>query len=410
MNLMPNSNNEQYDEIYLIIEHYHKKENKYVFDFAGQSDFIDFIDLLDLDEPMNVEGASMLEMVNSQKKKRFSDGTYYKLNRKWIRENKQRFNRRDNSTIICFEVDLTDDSITSFFYGSGKRQTYYELNANDPGEVMKLLDGQWKHNGNNPFDKLTVRYVGQGSWNEFSRENLIKVVFDIGTIYTASKTEVITYMRTRDQAYQLSKPVLILSHWDVDHYHMLLEAEDATIQSFTYFIFRNVLPNATSYRVLQRFRALNNAALMPVAAEVPHTGKTSKKVKRLTKGPYLHLYNGSRHWDRNVSGMMLSFQNLNVAAVCPADSEYQQIQGAILPQLNHKHHHYLVVPHHGGEAGKITYRPIPAITKKAIISVGKDKIYGHPKSQVIQTLRDIGFHVTNFQFYHNDYEIPLKRT
>ena len=403
--LFPLRNDE--NDIFLIVEQYREKENIYLFDFADQQSFNEFVNLLRPDNFHDREGPSMVELNNFIGKKRFREGTYYKLNKKWVVERNLNMTAIDNSAVVRYQIDLNQESIGSFFNGSAAPPGLLKLPGRGGEELAGILEEYFPVASGNPFDSLVVRYVGQGSWNEFLAEQSPRLVFDIGTIYTAPKAEVAAYMKTRDHAYQSSAPVLVLSHWDVDHYHLLLEAEDATIQAFSRFIFRDIIPNATAYRVYERFFHLNRAAIFPVSAETPDKGRSSKKLKMVAGGPYLRFYNGSRHWNRNLSGIMLSFQTHKLGIVCAADFEYGQLQSGVLGYFKYRHDHYLVVPHHGGEAGKVTYEPLGALKQDAVISVGAKKQYGHPQDSVLNELRRIGFRIVNFRYHFDHYELAL---
>jgi hypothetical protein len=70
--------------------------------------------------------------------------------------------------------------------------------------------------------------------------------------------------------------------------------------------------------------------------------------------------------------------------------DYDQISRYILPHLNYKHLHNLVVPHHGGNAGKYTYIiPKYVSVSTAIISVGVNH-YKHPFPLNVKALRSSG--------------------
>ena len=80
---------------------------------------------------------------------------------------------------------------------------------------------------------------------------------------------------------------------------------------------------------------------------------------------------------------------------------------SVLPHLNFKHKHHLVVPHHGGKAGKYVYKlPKNVIPDKAIISVGPNK-YKHPLSIYTSALTTDRFSVLKTQKVKNDITINL---
>jgi len=58
--------------------------------------------------------------------------------------------------------------------------------------------------------------------------------------------------------------------------------------------------------------------------------------------------------------------------------------------LNYRHEHSLVVPHHGGKAGKLIYKlPMQVRPKLAIISVGKNHFH-HSDEKNVTELQNLG--------------------
>jgi len=406
-----NSHNQQKkqdeDAIFLIMEKHHQKNGTYIFDFSDYDSYDKFRILLGLEDEILAFGPSMVEIHNFKSGKRFKDGVYYKLNKKWTIENRQSIAQTNDSAVIGFIFNMEQQEIGLLFSGTGKPSSIKEIVGHSSDELNELLDAYFPEGTNVPFDELIVRYVEQGSWNEFLSKQHTKLVFDMGTIYTASMVKVKEFISHRDKAYQLSQPLLLLSHWDVDHYHMLLVAEDETIQAFTKFVFRNIIPNYTSYRVYERFLTLNVAALYPVRAEIPRKGRSSTKLKMIKSGNHLRMYNGSSHSDRNLSGIMLSVQTMNIGVVCAADFAYHQLQRDVITYFCYPHKHYLVVPHHGGDGGKTIYEPMGATKMDAVISTGKNP-YGHPNGDVIEKLMSIKFHVINFACSPEHYYLRLR--
>lgn len=93
--------------------------------------------------------------------------------------------------------------------------------------------------------------------------------------------------------------------------------------------------------------------------------------------------------------------------ILSGDALYEQLSRDILVDLNFQHTHHLLVPHHGGKAGRFKYaRPFKTLFGNAIISVGKNP-YGHPIENNIESLRGVGFHVRQTRFEKQDIVISL---
>ena len=97
----------------------------------------------------------------------------------------------------------------------------------------------------------------------------------------------------------------------------------------------------------------------------------------------------------------------SASVVLPSDAHYEQISRDILPHLNFRHTHKLVVPHHGGKAGIYNYNipPLCAVGE-AVISVGENR-YRHPLANYIISLTASGFVIQQTNVLGADIVIPL---
>src|SRR5690606_21405355 len=96
------------------------------------------------------------------------------------------------------------------------------------------------------------------------------------------------------------------------------------------------------------------------------------------------------------------------SVILPGDAHYKQISRDILPMLNYPHDHNLVVPHHGGKAGKYCYDlPSSVVTiEKAVLSYG-DNHYNHPSKENISSLKTTGFEIRRTFTEKQDVDIHL---
>jgi beta-lactamase superfamily II metal-dependent hydrolase len=396
------------EETLVTIEHYNASNNTILFDFLDFKHFNRFLENYNF--PLsNHTDASMVMFYNFSCSKRFQLGVYYNVNAS-IAELLVDAEVQNNSNIILFKINLKERDIREFIVSSNVSAKYiYEINTDRNGinnaaeKTIIPLDFIAKEK------KLIIKCVGQGSWNEFSIEGNVKVVYDIGTSYLHSKQTVKNLMSLREGDYQKSKPIIILSHWDVDHYHMLLEASDETIKAVKVFIYRSLVPNKTSKKLVERFQNLNPDALCPVHEEPPPAGKqTSDKLEKLYGDTYgFYIFNGSKNKDRNKAGILLVLKTHTQVVVLGADFYYEQINKYVLPSFHYKHDHYLIVPHHGGEAGKFIYDNLYSVCKDSIISVGGKYSYNHPLFDVEEELRKKRFKLINFKTKNSPFEYDL---
>ena len=82
---------------------------------------------------------------------------------------------------------------------------------------------------NSPMEVITndlefkVNDVSQGNWNEIRQNGIVRLVYDVGAPITASNTELQRYINQYAKQYAADHPYLVLSHWDMDHYHCLIK-------------------------------------------------------------------------------------------------------------------------------------------------------------------------------------------
>ncbi len=386
-----------------------KIDNLILFDFLDSNEFERFSRVIGLPNDWE-ENGSMIELVNYNGR-RIQSGVIYRLNLDTLQTlDINAFVAQEDSLILAYTVNLSN--ITEQLFGSSvsinlmsmrRHGIRYSYTPSIEGLKRDTLS----------TDKVVIRKIGQGNWNELYNQDKIHTVFDSGTIYTTSRTNLIQLIGNRNQLYQQSKPMLILSHWDVDHYHFLLAFDDATIQSFSKFVFRNKVPSLTARKVMGRFADLNPTAPFPIDADVR---------PRYTRGPVrlncypinttasLLLFNAQDNRSRNRSGIGLLLRTEKNSIIFSGDFNYDQVDIDMLPEINYIHDfHYLIVPHHGGNGGRIVYALRTLIpNKQAIISVGMNPYNPrHPYPVTTTMLNRLGFTVNRTDLRASDYTILL---
>lgn len=227
---------------------------------------------------------------------------------------------------------------------------------------------------------------------------------------SAAKTEIKAIIGDRSNLYSDSRPILILSHWDKDHYHSLIGMSDIELKdNFSAFLCRDFVPNQTSRILFDRIRsAVGTENTYCIPAEERGSGLGTIVLRPLTSiENQVVLFNSQYHKNRNVSGIVVTVKTENGSVILSGDVHYDQISKFILPSLNYRHNHNLVVPHHGGKAGKYSYR-IPGGVKlnKAVISVGANP-YRHPLESYVNALRNSGFVIRQTNLVSDDIRITL---
>lgn len=394
------------NEIFIYVEKFNKLRNYVLADFVDSNEFSLFNQLTSMNYDYE-NNPSMLEILNySQKQVR--EDTVYRVSFETITALIPKIRIVEDSLIIGFRIELSSDDPELF----GKPKSFnaqerFWLNMDDAQRgYLPNLDLNLPN-----IDKVVIRNIGQGNWNELVSDKKFVLIYDSGTIYSTKANIVKTIAGSRNIEYQKDKPVLILSHWDVDHYHFLTAFDDETIKSFCIFIYRASIPNLTARKILGRFRKLNTDALYPLACANPSPKRSSSKLIGipLTINKSIILYNASKNQSRNKSGIGLCIRRKNCSVILPGDFDYSQISDFILPDLAYACNHYLIVPHHGGKAGNFEYKAHRNnILKEAVISVGKNPYNpSHPHANNVINLKAKGFSVIRTDIIDRDYIIKL---
>lgn len=394
------------DDVIIYVEKYIRQARYILVDFVDSNEFISFDAVVGFNYSWQTH-PTMLEISNYGLRP-LQEGTMYRISRERITALSPRIQIVENSLIIGFRIELNNDDGEVF--GSPKSFDPFERMMRN---IDETYDDQLPNLNLNigKVSQVIIRNVGQGSWNEMKSEVGFELIFDIGTSYSTSKAEVLRMIGDRDQEYQKGSPLLIISHWDVDHYHFLLGLGDDTIKVFSYFIYRGIIPNLTARKALGRFRILNAKALIPIAPLSPFPKRSSSKLEKnylTANGDYL-LFNAAKSRWRNKSGLGLAIRKKNISIVLPGDYDYRQVSDFILCELGYSCNHYLIVPHHGGKAGKFIYNNSKFNSlKEAIISVGLNPYKPpHPSADNISALLRKGFKIVRTDQINGDHIIKI---
>jgi beta-lactamase superfamily II metal-dependent hydrolase len=391
---------------FVYIEKVH--QDSILLDFVESGAFISFLESIgSASNGKTFEDPSMI-LINNYRQKKVQEGVTYSLNseaiQKILRDN--RINQyQQNSFIIGFQIDLKKDDDELL----GKSKSFTEI------ERSQLRLEQFSNHAIPEIEtkgetKVLVRNVGQGSWNEIVINNRTKLIFDIGTHYLTKRTDIQEMLKDKEEIFLTDKPGIIISHWDIDHYHYLIGLSDEALKSISFFCARNYLPTMTSRMIYFKIeRLIGNNHMFPIEPfPKPKKSLGYAQLQRINPiAQNIIYYNSSLHRNRNQNAICVAIRKSQSSIVFPADTHYSQISNCILPDLGFKNNHYLVVPHHGGNAGKFEYNlKNNSNPQSAIVSVGKNS-YGHPIKEHLQNLRDFGFRVLQTNNLKKDIEVIL---
>lgn len=358
-------------------------------DFADEKSFEEFLASHNLDK--NSEDASMLLFTNAS-----AEGielyTQYELDEKQIQT-------------VEYYVDsapVNDSSSVIIGYKSaykGKLKDIFQITdykVNEPKERYENnFDLSQTINENDLW--INVRNVGQANWNEIHSGNKLVVVYDVGLPIYAKKDDVSKMISDVEKDYQKDNPILVISHWDIDHYHALkywLKVSQKFPFSSMFYI--SELPNVTAKRIIEKLQKnYSNILLNPICVQCNKNLPNLKKIASISNKIRFYAPNTFQSNDRNSSEIVVVAENQFGSAILPGDSHYEQLTD-ILSEIKTTENHNLVVPHHGGD-DMFIYNTNGLICNNAVISVGENT-YGHPAKNIEADLRKMNFCITQTLF------------
>lgn len=173
-------------------------------------------------------------------------GCYYKLNIDLL----NRFDFVENTESLFIKRSYNLNNMQ--YPGVDTEEILQKHTVLDPQELFRnKINGQFTieelHNYNL---KLCVRDVGQANWNELIDNNIVKYVYDIGAELHSKIDDVKKLFYERVDDYKRDKPILVLSHWDIDHIQCMLYVDIQTIRDcFSKCICIDMMKTITSLKI-----------------------------------------------------------------------------------------------------------------------------------------------------------------
>lgn len=387
------------DECIVYLEEFEKNDNGEIdvlyIDFRLEKDIKPYNQAIGTS--IKSSGATFIEFYNMNVSKRLRKGCYYKLNldllKKFLQENGNRQGEKSlqgGSYLIGAVYNLENMSPDEQAELLQSHQTLdsRELSmANVPfGEFEDELLG----NIENDNLSLFVKNVDQANWNELRSNGAIKVLYDAGAALRASTTDVDAIINSRMKDLIDSKPVLVISHWDMDHIHCLKAMSDSDIKNyFSKIVCPDKLRSQTSTAIFGKLQnALGNANVFCL----PLPGRTNGITMHLWKKKgCISIYQGESSTQPNYCGLVMFVRGRNKSAnytgdcrLSQADDVYTQENGGLNTNM-----HVLIAPHHGGDWGP-RHRHYSTPCDTIEISVGTNNSYRLPNGDMLKYLRSLG--------------------
>lgn len=321
-------------------------------------------------------------LYNLKTNKRLRSKCYYKLNLEELK--KYSYIKNQESSYIWRIYDFEEQP-------SPIGESEEILQSHSPLDPTELLESNSKFeefslpdSSTTGYWELFVRDVGQANWNELLEDGNPKLVYDLGAPTNASRASVSALFNSRANLFEKNKPILVISHWDIDHYHCLINlSTQDLIKYFSKVVYVNAIRSITSSRVLRKI----TAAIGPnnVYSINPAFRTNGIKMHRLITHRNFSLYVGEKSSNVNYSGLCLFFRGSNKSVnltgdlkLSQANDVYQQEKDCNLTTQEH----ILIAPHHGGNV-PVRHRCYVSPTSEVIISVGAGNPYGHPHNQML---------------------------
>lgn len=235
------------------------------------------------------------------------------------------------------------------------------------------------------YAQLKVWNVDQGNFNEVTFDKKTCVIYDAGTeIYGGTMPFCTLLKKLQDELDKNVLPLFVLSHWHTDHYSLLFALRNNYLEKIEKCVFPSYVKNLSVYNFIVRLKMLGVDVKMVYMPFVDAWMKVAGNDNfRLYANKYYHS-------NPNNSGLNLFVCGKTNNAMLPGDCRYAlaeaQTNDSILYEMGESRAHYLVVPHHCGDAGKVTYRIKNASKVNGIVSVGENT-HGHPNETVLKQLK-----------------------
>lgn len=378
-------------EVTVMIESYIRRKNGLVdieADFQSINDYNVFSNYFGLKN----QGAFAIKIFGLKYNKRIYSNRYYDLDLDYIKQN-GKIQTITDSFLYGFELDFDEDEQHEFgnVFQNPSQSRLQQTNSPHTNAIniqSNLLQ-------NAPIE-IVVYDVGNGNWNEIRSQGEARVVYDIGASLNASKNEIQALVGRIVPSYcNLSvKPLLVISHWDKDHYHCLKALSDAEILHFDSMICVASPPTATAQFIYDRVKSL--ISVIVIHPKARQRGMPSLP-DLLSRSGGLSIYACRQHPEINLSGLQLFVRSNDSNALLTGDCGWFQVNHILSNEAafsNSNEKCNMVVPHHGSGRDSTYYGfvlpPTFMTGKCAAISVNKKKnSYGFPSNSLIKYLRTI---------------------
>ena len=366
-------------------------------DFYSLSDYFSFIQLFSEDEDSEWVNEirnyaerpwmTFFRVQNYRTTDKLEKGKHYSLDIRGLKERQERYETdRTEGFPTLFRITLKGDQNSERFVNDPL--LYYIGGLSYPQWVFSSLHSLYSI-PQIPDDtnvELVVRDVDQGNFNEVRIDNKPYLVYDAGTdLMSNIRLFNSNILKLTSELDICDLPVFVISHWHTDHFSLLFALDDLYLQKLKYCIFPSYVNSLSVFSFIARLNLLGTKISMIV---LPNQKVWTKMVLNNSLTLYVNKYVKS---STNNSGLSLFVKGPKNNALLPGDCRYKlaesQTNDSINTAMGPDQKHILVIPHHGGHAGKVSYRIKNGSVVEGIVSVGYNNRYGHPSPIVLSLLK-----------------------
>ena len=111
--------------------------------------------------------------------------------------------------------------------------------------------------------ELTVVDCGHGNWNEIKTPT-DRLIYDVGASRRFTATQVRNLVAGRNIANETREVSVVISHWDVDHFHALLKFQPAELAKLRAVFVPSQVPDTQTYKNVKKLLDDNGVVLAAV--------------------------------------------------------------------------------------------------------------------------------------------------
>lgn len=404
-------------KIHLYIEKSNPKSGKLLLDFLDVSEFADFIKSgLKHKNTENIDEIPSLIMVDVERIPPaiilYEGGMLTITFRKLLN--------------IC--LDSEDGPKTNFgvnnshnkaqilpFLSVIKNQTQFLSLLKDPGtKISQKTPKNYKIPMNKVIDATNQEIIKV--LKELIGDNLHVIIFDVGqgsaSAVLSSKGGIIYDLgsdafRSTELAYLKNKlnqikcatngingKVLILSHWDIDHYNLINGIDDNDMKSLKLVLFPTEAFGVYAGRVYARIQANCKNSSWAIVPANRRKIKNKIGLELFCSSQHIKLFRGETSPNKNRSGLLVTVKGRDGIIMLGGDHSNYQIWELMYHQIGVNNEEInAVAPHHGSPW--CLKLKLPQVSNYGVvaISAGKDNDYIHPNSNVVTQYAVAGFTV-----------------